>query len=69
MRNPLSRIFLGGLIPMKDMLDKLQTVFAATMKLMYKVFGIFGVTDDGDDTGVKLGDAFKEFAEEIGTVA
>ncbi len=54
---------------MKDMLDKLQTIFGAAMKLMYKVFAIFGVTDDGDDTGVKLGDAFKEFADEIGTVA
>ena len=50
---------------MKDFLDKFQTVLGAFMKLMYKVFGIFGVTDEDDDTGIKLSDALKDFTDEI----
>ena len=51
---------------MKDFLNKFQAVLGAFMKLMYKVFGIFGVTDEDDDTGIKLSDALKEFTDEIG---
>ena len=51
---------------MKDILDKVSSILGAFMKLMYKVFGIFGVTNEGDDTGIKLSDALKDFTDELG---
>ena len=50
---------------MEKYLDKFQAILGGIMKLMYRVFGIFGVVAEGDDTGEKLADAFKKFAEDI----
>lgn len=50
---------------MEKYLDKFQGILGGFMKFLYRILGIFGVVAEGDDTGEKLADAFKQFAEDI----
>lgn len=66
MRNSiLEKKMNGGSILMEKYLDKFQAILGGIMKLMYRVFGIFGVVSKDDTTGEQLADAFKQFAEDI----